>query len=103
MRQLPNRIRPHDHSHAFGGFHAREREGLVLATRRNMIKASLAGIAGLSLPGLLERECAGADDGRPAAGAKSIARCAGPEGARNPATIRAAASTRQSIAPIVNQ
>ena len=59
MRQLPNRIRPHDHSHAFGGFRAREREGLVLATRRNMLKASLAGIAGLSLPGLLRARVRG--------------------------------------------
>ncbi len=43
----------HVHAHAFGHFHAREREGLVVAGRRNFLKASLAGIAGLSLPRLL--------------------------------------------------
>ncbi len=44
---------PHDHSHAFNDLRPREREGLVVANRRNMIKASLAGMAGLSLPDLL--------------------------------------------------
>ncbi len=39
-------------SHAFTTFHPREREGLLLG-RRNLFKASLAGIAGLSLPTLL--------------------------------------------------
>jgi hypothetical protein len=33
--------------------HAREREGLVLATRRNFLKAGVAGMAGLTLPTLL--------------------------------------------------
>ncbi len=43
----------HAHSHAFTHLHARQREGLVLAGRRNFLKASLAGLAGLSLPELL--------------------------------------------------
>ncbi|MGE3821637.1 MAG: DUF1501 domain-containing protein, partial [Isosphaeraceae bacterium] len=43
----------HDHSHAFGTFRAREPEGLVVSSRRNMLKAGLAGLAGLSLPDLL--------------------------------------------------
>src|SRR5262245_5614629 len=45
--------RGHQHSHAFGSFRALEREGLTLLSRRNMLKASLAGIAGLSFPGVL--------------------------------------------------
>lgn len=33
---------------------ALQREGIVVASRRNMVKASMAGLAGLSLPGLLQ-------------------------------------------------
>lgn len=40
--------------HAFGWLNARRREGLVVSSRRGMLKASLAGLAGLSLPGLLQ-------------------------------------------------
>jgi hypothetical protein len=43
----------HSHEHAFSALNPREREGLVLSTRRAMLKASLAGMAGLSLPHLL--------------------------------------------------
>jgi hypothetical protein len=39
--------------HAFTSFRPRQREGLVLPSRRNMLKAGLAGLAGLSVPGLL--------------------------------------------------
>ncbi len=39
--------------HAFESFHGTTREGLVLETRRGMLKAGLAGVAGLSLPSLL--------------------------------------------------
>jgi hypothetical protein len=41
----------HNHRHAFAPFKALEREGLAVVSRRNMLKAGLAGIAGLSLPG----------------------------------------------------
>jgi hypothetical protein len=44
--------RSHRH-HAFTSFNALEREGLVLLSRRNLLKASLAGIAGLTVPSLL--------------------------------------------------
>ncbi len=44
---------PHQHDHAFQSFNARQREGLVCHSRRNFLKASLAGIAGLSVPRLL--------------------------------------------------
>ncbi|HLJ12560.1 MAG TPA: DUF1501 domain-containing protein, partial [Planctomycetaceae bacterium] len=39
--------------HAFANFYGRDREGLALVDRRGMLKAGLAGIAGLSLPELL--------------------------------------------------
>ena len=40
--------------HAFTNFNPRTREGLVLHGRRNFLKASLAGIAGLTVPRLLQ-------------------------------------------------
>lgn len=46
-------------SHAFGWLRPREPEGLVLPTRRNLLKAGIAGIGGLSLPGLLAAESRG--------------------------------------------
>ncbi len=61
-----NRCRRDDHrtGHAFTDFNALRREGLVLAGRRNMLKASLAGLAGLTLPGLLRARQAGQAKGR---------------------------------------
>lgn len=41
------------HRHAFAHLNAVECDGLVVARRRSLIKASLASLAGLSLPGLL--------------------------------------------------
>ena len=43
---------PHAHSHAFDYLNAARRDGLVLS-RRNLLKAGLAGVGGLTLPGLL--------------------------------------------------
>ncbi|HAJ21478.1 MAG TPA: DUF1501 domain-containing protein, partial [Rhodospirillaceae bacterium] len=48
---------PHSRTHtqhAFTAFNPLVREGLVVQSRRNMLKASLAGLAGLSVPGLLK-------------------------------------------------
>lgn len=53
----------HAHSHAFAELQPRMREGLTICTRRNMLKVGLAGLAGLSLPGLL-RQRAGAAEKR---------------------------------------
>ncbi|MFO0967504.1 MAG: DUF1501 domain-containing protein [Gemmataceae bacterium] len=55
---------PHAHSHAFRSFNARTREGLTLLSRRNMLKASIAGLAGLTLPGLLQAQERGAPSGK---------------------------------------
>ncbi len=46
----------HEQQHAFVGFHARAAEGVRLLTRRSTLKAGIAGIAGLSLPGLLRAQ-----------------------------------------------
>ena len=51
--------------HAFLSLRAREREGLVVTSRRGMLKASLAGLAGLSVHGLLKQQSLAADSGRP--------------------------------------
>ncbi|WP_435021520.1 DUF1501 domain-containing protein [Tundrisphaera sp. TA3] len=62
----------HDRPHAFSGLKAREAEGLAFVHRRGMLKAGLAGLAGLSLPRLLQaRDVAGAA-GRPIGSRKSV-------------------------------
>ncbi|MBI1346960.1 DUF1501 domain-containing protein [bacterium] len=51
--------------HAFTSFNGRTRDGVTVAGRRSMLKASLAGVAGLSLPGLLaQRAIAGNSAGQ---------------------------------------
>jgi hypothetical protein len=40
--------------HAFESLDATRPEGLMVASRRNLLKASMAGLAGLSLPGLMQ-------------------------------------------------
>jgi hypothetical protein len=56
--------RRHRHPHAFVDFHPRQREGLVLASRRNFLKAGLAGLAGLTLPDLLHSRAEGSAPSR---------------------------------------
>lgn len=48
----------HSHAHAFDWCNPHSREGLVIG-RRNVLKAGLAGMAGLSLPSLLQARSAG--------------------------------------------
>src|SRR5262245_5281868 len=69
MKGLPRA--GHPHHPAFSAFNPRVREGLVLFSRRNMLKASLAGLAGLSLPGLLQQR-AEAAEGKPVPSRKSV-------------------------------
>jgi hypothetical protein len=64
--------RPHAHAHAFTDFHPREREGLTLLSRRNMLKAGLAGLAGLSVPTLLRARAEAAAAGRPTPSRRSV-------------------------------
>ena len=60
---------PHSHSHAFGFLNARTREGLTLS-RRNLLKAGLAGFGGLTLPALLQARNSGGS--RPPLAKKSV-------------------------------
>ncbi len=55
---------PHGHSHAFAALNSLEREGLVVASRRNMLKASLAGMCGLSFADVLRLRTESAETGR---------------------------------------
>jgi hypothetical protein len=57
--RIPPQHPPHDH--AFVGLNPRVHEGLTLRGRRSMLKASLAGLAGLSLPALLQARSSAAD------------------------------------------
>ena len=54
-----------NHLHAFSALHARQREGLTLLTRRGMLKASMSGMAGLTLPALLEARAAAGSTAAP--------------------------------------
>ena len=53
------------HAHAFSDWHGSSAEGLVIQSRRNFLKAGVAGMAGLSLPNLLQaRELGGTTKAR---------------------------------------
>lgn len=60
------------HQHAFNNYYGADREGLVVMGRRGMLKAGLAGIAGLSLPEMLRSRVEAAQSGRPTKRAKSV-------------------------------
>lgn len=51
--------------HAFASYYPLAREGLVVGSRRNMLKAGFAGLAGLSLPQLLQTRAAASESGKP--------------------------------------
>lgn len=63
---------PHQHAHAFHSFHGQKREGLVCASRRNFLKASLAGIAGLTVPHLLQSQAQASSAGISRPSGKSV-------------------------------
>ncbi len=63
---------PHSHAHAFTDFHPRQPEGLTVMSRRNLLKAGLAGLAGLSLPGLLHHRAEAAARGRSVRSNRSV-------------------------------
>src|SRR5579883_2403275 len=62
----------HRSGHAFGMLRAADREGLVLGTRRNFLKASLAGLGSLSLPALLQMRASAAEGGLAAPRERSV-------------------------------
>ena len=62
----------HSHDHAFTGLNLCVREGLRDADRRGMLKASLAGMAGLSLPQLMQIRAEATRSGQPLGSGKSV-------------------------------
>lgn len=62
----------HSHQHAFDSFQGRTREGLAVFSRRGMIKNSLLGIAGLSLPELLRQQAIARQSGKAGPSGKSV-------------------------------
>lgn len=64
--------RGHDHRHSFDFLNPLEPEGLRLVSRRNVLKAGLKGMAGLTLPALLRGRALASEAGRPIGGRKSV-------------------------------
>lgn len=62
----------HQSGHAFSSFLPLEREGVTVRTRRNFLKAGLAGMAGLSVPRLMEQRALAAEAGKPMSSQKSV-------------------------------
>ncbi|HVC98657.1 MAG TPA: DUF1501 domain-containing protein [Pirellulales bacterium] len=63
MKPAPCLARAHQ-QHSFGNFYGTARDGLTVSSRRGMLKAGIAGIAGLSLPELLRIRAAAVEAGR---------------------------------------
>ena len=63
-RSVAQGVGGHD-DHAFTTFGGTTREGLCLTGRRGMMKAGMAGVAGLSLPELLRQRAMSAESGAP--------------------------------------
>src|ERR1043165_1680905 len=53
----------HSHGHAFTFLNARDREGVTVLNRRSVLKAGLAGLAGLTFPNLLRLRAESATTG----------------------------------------
>ncbi len=70
--ESPLKPSPYSGNHAFTWLNPREREGLTVLSRRSMLKAGWAGIAGLTLPELLRVRAQAAKAGRPMSGRKSV-------------------------------
>ena len=68
----PENHHSHSPQHAFASFNPRVREGLTVCSRRGMLKASLAGLAGLTLPQLLRLRSEAAAAHRPMTRTKSV-------------------------------
>lgn len=62
----------HAHRHAFESLQPLVPEGLVVRSRRNMLKASMAGLAGLSLPRLLKSRATASQNGVSVSSHKSV-------------------------------
>ncbi|MEQ1830318.1 MAG: DUF1501 domain-containing protein [Pirellula sp.] len=71
-RRLSCNVHEHGLQSAFHGFNALTREGVYVQSRRNMLKASMHGIAGLSVPMLLQSNANALAAGRSTPTKKSV-------------------------------
>ena len=62
----------HGEGHAFTFMNPRLRDGLTVHSRRSVLKASLAGIGGLTLPSLIRLRAEASAQGNPLAGNKAV-------------------------------
>ena len=62
----------HNHGHAFELLRPHAREGVSVSPRRNFLKASLAGLGGLSVPGLLQQRTLATERGQSISNNKSV-------------------------------
>ena len=69
---MANQMKAPHRDHAFTALNARQREGMVVHDRRGMLKAGIAGLAGLTLPGYLKARAAATAAGQPIANGKSV-------------------------------
>ncbi|WP_373649883.1 DUF1501 domain-containing protein [Schlesneria sp. DSM 10557] len=65
-------VHQHTPDHAFASMRPRELEGVTVLGRRSMLKASLAGLSGLSLPGLLQAKEQAVTGGKSSPRQKSV-------------------------------
>ena len=71
MNDLPTHSAAH-RQHAFRNFYGDVREGVLCGDRRGVLKAGLAGLAGLSVPELLRSRACAAESGGTIKGPKSV-------------------------------
>lgn len=69
---LPPMLTRHNHGHAFEMFRPHVREGVSVSNRRNFLKASVAGMGGLSVPALLQQRALATEHGRSISNRKSV-------------------------------
>ena len=62
----------HSNPHAFTFLNPRLRDGLVVHSRRSVLKTSLAGLGGLSLPGLMQLRAESVASNKPVSGNKAV-------------------------------
>ena len=60
---MPRTCGPSHQAHAFQSFGGTTREGLCVSSRRNLLKAGVAGVAGLTLPQLIRSRTEAASAG----------------------------------------
>ena len=68
----PDPPRHRSHQHAFHFLNGRRRDGLTVVSRRSVLKAGLAGLAGITLPRLLALRAEAAASGSPLPGHKAV-------------------------------